>query len=326
MCVPFMAFAIQVSFFIGDVTLLRSGQKTPLAVGDKLKTGDLIKTGKDSMVEIRDNGGNIIKVLAMSKATIGNTKIAGSDTVSLIVGDMSGTFKKLMKGGVKTYTPTTIAAVRGTEYTMTVSPGGDTRIDLSSGVVDVSNPYGRTAMRQNEKIETRVGQAPRSSSGLVEEWKKSSEENFKKNPGAVADDTEKYLDTLGERGKDTAISLPAVKSAVNNASNKESLEQAESLLNNTTEKTEDDAFLNDALGNSLSHIMEDFKDKDENLYSKFKSAFSKSNIVAEQHRKNIEALARIREEYQKAYKRIMGKYKTKSEEIKSKYKDKKSGM
>jgi hypothetical protein len=326
LCVPARASAAQVSFFIGDVELLRNGKKSPVAVGNKLMTGDVIKTGKDSVMEVQDDNGGTIKILPMSTATIGSKKISGSDTLSLIAGDLSSAFTKLMKGSTKIYSPTTIAAVRGTEFTMDVSSGGDTRIDLSEGEVDVSNPYGKTIMRRRDKIESRVGEGPHSSSGTAEEWKKMSSRRFAQNPDAKADDTGRYLDTLSERGKDAGNSMVTVRSAVKDATSKESLKQAEYLLNSTEEKTVDDLYLNESIGHSLEYTMENFKDKDDALYSRFKSAYLKSNRVAEQHKKNLAALKKIREDYQKAYDNIAGRYKSKSEEIKSKFKDKKSGI
>ena len=103
LCTPGRADAAQVSFFIGDVELLRNQKKIPVAVGDTLMTGDVIRTGKDSVMEVRDDNGSTIKILPMSAATIGSKKISGSDTLSLIAGDLSSAFTKLMKGSTKIY-------------------------------------------------------------------------------------------------------------------------------------------------------------------------------------------------------------------------------
>ena len=326
LCLPVIASAAQVSLFVGKVTLLRDGKKTPVRVGNKLHTGDVIKTGKDSLMEIKDNIGGTIKILAMSIMTIGSKKIAGSDSLSLIMGDLSAMFTKLKRGSTKIYSPTTIAAVRGTEFTMSVSSGGDARIDLKAGLVDVSSPYGATSIRENENVETRVGEAPRPGSGTAEEWKKASEESFTQNPGAKAQDTEKYLETLDERGKETDSSMITVRSSIESAANKEALEKLESLLNNTEEKTKDDLILNESLGESLKNTMENFKEKNETLYSRYRSIYVKSNRVAAQQQKNLESLKKVRQEYQKARQRIMGRYKDKIDEIKTKFKDKKSNI
>jgi hypothetical protein len=319
-------YAFQVSFLVGDVTISKNGKKTTASVGALLAAGDVIRTGKDSFVEIQDDNQSVIKIMPLSIATIGSKQIAESDSVSLVIGDLLGSFKKLIKGSNKIYSPTTIAAVRGTEFTVNVSTGGDTRINLAEGGLDIANPYGKTVMRPSDTIESRIGEGPRTSAGTPEEWKKKNAESFAQNPGAKADDTGKYLGMLNDRAKETGGAMASVRSAIKEAANEKSLEKAESLLNSTEEKTVDDLYLNESLGQSLKNIMENFSDKDPALYSKFKSAFLKSNIVAVQHQKNLTALKKIREDYQKAYERIMGRYKSKTEEIKSRFKDKKSGI
>ncbi len=326
LCATAPLHAAQVSFFVGDVSFMRNGKNEPVSVGKQVASGDVIKTGKDSFIEIQDENQSTIKIMPQSTAMVGSKQMSGSDSVSLVFGDLLCSIKKLVKGKNKVYSPTTVAAVRGTEFSVNVASGGDTRINLKEGGLEIANPYGKTSLRPSEAIEARVGEGPRESSGSMDDWKKNNAARFEQNPGAKADDAGKYLDTLGDRGKETGNELAAVRRSVKEAADKDSLEKAELLLNGAEEKTVDDLYLNESFGQSLKNVMENFSDRDPALYTKFRSAFLKSNVVAAQHRKNLAALKKIKEEYQKAYDGIMGRFKSKTEEIRSKFKEKKSGI
>lgn len=306
--------------------MLRGGKKTPVAVGSKLGSGDILKTGKGAFIEIGYADGTKIKINESSSATIGSKNIAGSDQVAINSGSMTGSFKKLMKGNNKVYSPTIIASVRGTEFSVTVSDGGDTRVDLSEGALDLSNPYGSKSIKKNEKVESVMGAAPADSRGTSDDWKKKSDRDFARDPAAKSEDAVRYIDTFSERSKDISGTIPAVSSAVKEATNKESLEKAESMLDGASEKARDDMGLNEALQQTLQLNMDKFRGRDETVYDKYSSAVNRSGIVEKQQKRNLESLNRIREEYRKAYDRIMGRYKSKVDEIKSRFKNKKTDM
>ena len=320
------AYPVQVSFFLGDVSMVRKGKKSPVSVGSTLNSGDIVKTGKGAFIEILYKDGTKIKINESSSATIGSKNIAGSDQIAVTSGSMTGTFKKLMKGSNKVYSPTIIASVRGTEFTVTVSDGGDTRVDLSEGVLDLSNPYGSTTIKKNEKAESVMGAGPSDSKGTSADWKKKSDANFARDPAAKSEDAGRYIDTFSDRSKDIGGTIPAVSSAVKDAKDKDSLEKAETLLNDASEKAQDDMGLNEALQQTLELNMEKFRGKDDTVYDKYRSAANKSGIVEKQQKRNLDSLNKIREEYRKAYDRIMGRYKNKVDEIKSRFKNKKSDM
>jgi hypothetical protein len=270
--------------------------------------------------------GSKIKLNESSSATIGSKNIAGSDSVSLVSGTASGSIKKLIKGTSKSYSPTIVCAVRGTEYTLTVSTGGDTRVDVKEGTVEIMSPRGSAAVKENEKSETPMGGKPSPSKGSAEEWKNRNDRDFEKNSAARSERYENNLNSFDERNKETGDSIVTVRSAVDTADSKESLEKAGDMLNSATEKTEDDILMNEALNRSARDIAESYKGKDGDVSDRYRSIESKSGIVANQQRKNLVSLQKIREEYLKARDKIMGRYKNKLDDIKSRFKEKRSGI
>lgn len=113
-----------INFMNGEVSLITQGGKTPAKVGDTVVEGMKIETGVNSFVDIYF-GENAIKVLEKSIVEISvltmNLK-QNSEKTELMVQNgkvMSRITKKLAKNdSYMIKTPTTIAAVRGTEFLM----------------------------------------------------------------------------------------------------------------------------------------------------------------------------------------------------------------
>ncbi len=61
--------------------------------------------------------------------------------------------------GVRVETPAAAAAIRGTDWTMTVS-GSQTSLNVLEGVIQLSNPQGSVEVRQGEGAVASIGQAP----------------------------------------------------------------------------------------------------------------------------------------------------------------------
>ncbi len=324
--IPSEVFPVEISFFIGNGTLVRNGKQTQVAVGKTLQPGDYLKTGKGSFLEIIYRDGSKIKLNESSSATIGSKNIAGSDRVSLITGTATGSIKKLLKSSAKSYTPTIVCAVRGTEYTLTVSTGGDTRVDVREGAVEIINPRGTAGVKENESSETFMGGKPSPSSGSSEEWKNKNDRDFEKNAPARYEGYEQHLKSLNERSLETGGVLVTVRSAIDGADSTESLEKAGNLMNSAAEKAEDDLLMNEALNFSVRDIADSYQGKDDAVSDRFRAIEKKSGMVAEEQKKNLAALKKIKEDYLKAREKIMGTYKNKLDEIKSKFQNKKSDI
>ncbi len=323
---PSAVYPAEISFYLGDVALVRNGKHNAVAVGKTLQTGDLLKTGKGSFLEVSYPDGSKIKLNESSSATIGSRNIAGSDRVSLISGTATGSIRKLLKGSAKSYTPTIVCAVRGTEYTLTVSNGGDTRVDVKEGTVEIISPGGSAAVTENEQSETPMGGKPSPSSGSREDWKTRNDRDFDENPAARSGRYDRQLKALDERTRETGNVIVSVQSAVAGADSRESLERAGEQLNSASEKTEDDLLMNEALNRSARDIADSFQGRDAGISERYRTIEKQSGLVAEQQKKNLAALQKIRDDYLKARDRILGTYKNKIDEIKSKFTNKKSDI
>ncbi|HEY1406213.1 MAG TPA: hypothetical protein VF857_06350, partial [Spirochaetota bacterium] len=232
-------------------------------------------------------------------------------------------FSKLAKGsdirrGV--YTPTTVAAVRGTEFTVAVSDSGDSRIDLTEGSLDVHNPYGGTQLEAGHKVQANIAGVPTEDNdftGTVADWKGVQDESLKTNPSVKSDQYQTYLKDMSDRSSQNSQKVDSLKKGVTGAKDKKSLDATGKDLGVVSASVEDDYYLGDAAHLAINNITGRFeKDKGE-MYNKFLQLKEESNKVHEQQQRNYEALQAVRDAYKKAYNDIM----TKQQENKKKIKE-----
>ncbi|HQE59713.1 MAG TPA: FecR family protein, partial [Spirochaetota bacterium] len=141
-------FAVAVSFVIGDVS--RNGVQ--LAIGEEILEGDIVTTGSSSSCDVK-SGGSIIRIKEKSvmKFSKMNFSDGNENTVfALDQGKLLCKPKKLLKDDsfiVKT--PTAVAAVRGTQFTVETDIKKTTRINVYDGKVKVA----RRAPSLDDKID-----------------------------------------------------------------------------------------------------------------------------------------------------------------------------
>ena len=111
-----------VNFITGDVVLVTDGKEAKARVGDAVKKGTTIKTGAKSLVDIYF-GENAIKILEKSVVRVDQliTNISSNAESTELYVEKGKLFSrvahKLAKGeSYRIKTPTTIAAVRGTNF------------------------------------------------------------------------------------------------------------------------------------------------------------------------------------------------------------------
>lgn len=137
------AAAIQavVSFVSGDVTAGSGAQKTTVRIGDTVSTGQSLKTGARSectlqigdraTIRIAENTQVLLDeaVLDPGRSSIGLGAVLGA--VLCKVGKLSGDER------FRVVTPTAVVGVRGTEFSVAVSAGGDTVLEVQQGSVAI---------------------------------------------------------------------------------------------------------------------------------------------------------------------------------------------
>lgn len=126
-----------VTFMIGDV----AKNSLPVNIGDIIQEKDTIKTGEDSFCDVKI-GSSIIRIKQKSQVVIAslvNKDNMESTDLSLGVGKMLCKPKKLLKSEkfiIKT--PTAVAGVRGTQFTVETDEKKTTRIKVYDGKVKVA--------------------------------------------------------------------------------------------------------------------------------------------------------------------------------------------
>lgn len=129
--------AASISFFIGDVT--RNG--AAVNIGDVVSEHDTIITATQSSCDIK-LGGSIIRIKEKSTMVFSSLALGGDvekTSLELGQGKLLCKPKKLLKDESFTVkTPTAVAAVRGTEFTVESDVNQTTRIKVFDGKVKVA--------------------------------------------------------------------------------------------------------------------------------------------------------------------------------------------
>lgn len=118
----------QIKVSKGDVAIERGGQNVPGAVGARLQTSDVIKTGADGSVGITMSDNSLLSagpnsILSLDRYAFDTTTNQGQFESSLRKGSLSvvsGRIAKQSPDAMTVRTPTAILGVRGTEFAVSV--------------------------------------------------------------------------------------------------------------------------------------------------------------------------------------------------------------
>ncbi len=308
---PVFGYSMKVTFFLGASTLTRNGKSINLKVGDVVSNGDIIKTSKGAVVELLYDDTSKITIKGNTTVQIGSKNVKDSGDVAVISGEVTGKFVKLKKGEHKLGTPTAVCAVRGTEFTMGVSKGGDSKVELTEGKLDVRNSYGKVELNQGFSVEAEVAGEPVSGENEknLEQWQNAKDEALNDNIESQADKYESHINNFGTESETSAKELVDLNESTKNAATKEDLAATGSRIISSETKNEENMLMNEASKNSITDLMEDYGSKNAAIKEKFESIAKNCNKVQEQQMKNHEAIQKVKEEYKKAYEKIMAKFK-----------------
>ena len=305
------AFALNIEFMVGDVSVVRGGSKVSLAVGTKILENDKVITGKKAMVAMTYADGSRISMKENAVLVIGKMP-SGSDSapVCVVSGAVTTKFSKLAKGSDarrSVYTPTAVAAVRGTEFTVIVSDGGDSRIDLSEGALDVHNPYGGQQIAAGQNLEAGVAKAPADADGSSDQWKADKDTALISDAAQRGKAYDTYMDDFSSRGKKSSSSIDGVSKKVKGAKDAKALESTGKELDGVAGPVEEDFYLSATAGAAIDGITDRFKEDKTGIHDKFLKLKEESNKVKEQLQRNYEAIQAVRESYKKAKEEIINR-------------------
>ncbi len=126
-----------------------------------LVTGDVLRTNANGQLAILFSDRTQVRLGRNSSLVV--KQITASTSADTVLELQSGTiWARAERGGpgVQVQTPAAAAAIRGTDWTMTVK-GDQTSLNVLQGVVQFSNPQGSVEVRQGEGAVASIGQAPR---------------------------------------------------------------------------------------------------------------------------------------------------------------------
>ncbi len=176
-----------VNFFAGKVSVIESGKERPIKVGDAVKEGMTIVTGVKATAELYFEG-SVVKVLENTSIEIkqlfaDNQTNAETSEFYVQKGKIfSSVTKKLVKdSSYKIKTPTTIAAIRGTDF-MVSEEKGKANVACTEGKVEVRD----ATVKESDVVQLEAGQEVEVKAGEplsvrdLSEMNKRNIENIKK--------------------------------------------------------------------------------------------------------------------------------------------------
>ncbi|MGL4370639.1 MAG: FecR family protein [Spirochaetota bacterium] len=317
------AYALEMSFLSGDVSVMRGGAKVSnVNVGTKIRSKDTIITGKKAIASLAYSDGSVIQIKENTSLTIGNMpESSDAAPVSVVKGIVVAKFTKISKGSEarRIYTPTTVAAVRGTEFQVAVSDGADSRVELTEGKLDVHNPYGGQDIEAGQNIETGVAEAPQAApgSGDIERWKSGQDEKLSADAEGKSEKFSAYMGDFSARGSKASIGIDSLNKNLSAAKDSKAVDACGNELAKVSASVEDDMYLSAAASDSISAITDRFKNDKTEMYDKFLTLKEESNKVKEQQQRNHEAIQAVKAAYSKARDEILNRQKEDKKKIKA---------
>jgi len=141
-----------------EVRFIREPAFRPLSLGQDLLAGDLVRTGPQGALGILFVDRTVLRLHPGSELLVREVR---PDQAELTLN--AGTLWARAPRGeasVVVTTPTVAAAIRGTDWALTVEGDGSTRLTVHDGAVELTNEQGSLLTRAGESALARPGQAP----------------------------------------------------------------------------------------------------------------------------------------------------------------------
>ncbi|MBN1499137.1 MAG: FecR domain-containing protein [Spirochaetes bacterium] len=299
------SYAISVKFMLGDVSVIRQGNKSKVTMKSQFQDGDLIVTGDKSYIVLTTEKGDEIKLQKSSKLLI-DLKLMESGSASLINGSISAKYNKIIKTEErKIYTPTAVAAVRGTEFEIIVSDDGTSRVEMIEGSLDVYNPNGKVNISGKEKSDIAPGGKPSETMDNLsqEDWIEQQNAEFNEDPESTIDDYEKHIDSI-KKDSDKSKDIKKMQKDLKNVKDKSTAEKSEKEINAAEESLIDNLMLNRSSSQAIENILQSYQDENNRMSDEFERLKNDLDKVKEQQERDLAEIKKIKEEYLKMKKQI----------------------
>jgi hypothetical protein len=162
--VVFCGFAVpnDVIYSEGDATVkYQEGYVEDVYIGDVYDTGDTVTTGYDGFVEL-DQEGLVLKINPDTVFTLQEKEEKGEKTgvFSLALGSIKFRYDRITGKEPMIQTPSCVAGVRGTEFSVFAGADGSALIVVDSGQVEVESEGKAVQLAAEEGVEVPLGEPP----------------------------------------------------------------------------------------------------------------------------------------------------------------------
>jgi hypothetical protein len=184
-----------------------SGSLVEAWEGDPLYMGESIITDSGSFAELeKEDNAAVIKIAPDTVFTLGEIDEGGEKrtVLSTAIGSVSYKFNKTFGREPYIATPSIVAGVRGTEFTVFAGADGSTLVAVESGQVDVSAGGETVELYPEEGVEVRPGEAPGEKFEVLRgkidysDWNSEKFESFLSDPAEGARRVKARLETFIE--------------------------------------------------------------------------------------------------------------------------------
>lgn len=310
--------ALEISFVVGDVIVERDGRENLAVVGMKLSQGDVVVTKNASIAELLYSDKSTLRIFENTKIKVAAIQ-DNQENVSVINGVIKAKISKLQKGeSKKVYTPTTVCAIRGTEFFVAVSDSSNSRVNMEEGSLSLANPYGEISVNNDEQATVGVAKKPLLDDNPKnpELWKNTEDKDFVLEPQKYADSYNEYLSTLEQRSSMQSAEIEKYKQLPARKKDSKKLEKDINELETKASIIADDFFLGDCAYAAVDNVLQMYKEKKQEIFDSFNKVKEQADKVVQQQKANYEAIMAIKEAYRKNYEEIKGKHKESIEKIK----------
>lgn len=141
-----------------DISFVENLQQRALETRQDVKTGDVIRTNASGQIALLFSDRTQIRLGRNSELLVKEIRGDGGVSLDLKSGQLFG---RAARGGsgVTVETPAAAAAIRGTDWTLTVQ-GSRTTLSVLEGLVDLTNSQGKVSVATGESAAASIGAAP----------------------------------------------------------------------------------------------------------------------------------------------------------------------
>ena len=165
---------------VGIVKIQRADtrQNVSASVGNMLFNGDRINTSEKASVALLFIDGSLLKIQESSEVTISAQKKGERELDTQIDLPLGEVWAKVTRRDSKfdIETPSSVASVKGTEFSVNVDQFGTSSLFVLDGLVEFQNELGRVMVRRNQKSIAIKDQPPEEPKKLTKKDKKELEE------------------------------------------------------------------------------------------------------------------------------------------------------